>query len=42
MQVQFQKLGTGFFGGGGMSLAQLTGPGRVGIQSMYLHHHTSD
>jgi uncharacterized protein (AIM24 family) len=42
MQVEFQKLGTGFFGGGGMSLARLTGPGRVGIQSMYLHHHTSD
>jgi uncharacterized protein (AIM24 family) len=40
MQVQFQKLGTGLFGGGGMSLAQLTGPGRVGIQSMYLHHHS--
>jgi uncharacterized protein (AIM24 family) len=42
MQVEFQKLATGFFGGSGMSLARLTGPGRVGIQSMYVHHHTSD
>jgi uncharacterized protein (AIM24 family) len=42
MQVEFQKLGTGFFGGSGMSLARLTGPGRVGIQSMYVHHHTTD
>ena len=42
MQVEFQKLASGFFGGSGMSLARLTGPGRVGIQSMYVHHHTSD
>ena len=40
MDVEFQKLGTGFFGGTTMSLARLTGPGRVGIQSMYVHHHT--
>ena len=40
MDVEFQKLGTGFFGGGGMSLAKVTGPGRVGIQSMYVHHKT--
>jgi uncharacterized protein (AIM24 family) len=40
MQVEFQKLGTGFFGGTNMSLAKMTGPGRIGIQSMYLHHHT--
>jgi uncharacterized protein (AIM24 family) len=38
MQVEFQKLGTGFFGGTNMSLARMTGPGRVGIQSMYVHH----
>jgi uncharacterized protein (AIM24 family) len=24
----------------GMYLAEMTGPGRVGIQSMYVHHHT--
>jgi len=40
MNVEFQKLGTGFFGGTNMSLARLTGPGRIGIQSMYVHHHT--
>jgi uncharacterized protein (AIM24 family) len=40
MDVEFQKLGTGFFGGTNMSLARMTGPGRVGIQSMYVHHST--
>ena len=40
MDVEFQRLGTGFFGGTNMSLARVTGPGRVGIQSMYVHHHT--
>lgn len=39
MEVEFQKLGTGFFGGTNMSLAKMTGPGRIGIQSMYVHHH---
>ena len=24
----------------GMYLAEMTGPGRVGIQSMYVHHHS--
>jgi uncharacterized protein (AIM24 family) len=40
MQVEFQKLTSGFFGGTNMSLARMTGPGRIGIQSMYVHHHT--
>ncbi len=40
MDVEFQKLGTGLFGGTSMSLARMTGPGRVGIQSMYVHHKT--
>ncbi len=40
MDVEFQKLGAGFFGGSTMSMAKLTGPGRVGIQSMYVHHKT--
>ena len=40
MDVEFQKLGAGFFGGTTMSLARMTGPGRVGIQSMYVHHKT--
>jgi len=38
MDVEFQKLTSGFFGGTNMSLAKVTGPGRVGIQSMYVHH----
>ena len=40
MDVEFQKLGGGLFGGAGMSLAKMTGPGRIGIQSMYVHHRT--
>ncbi len=40
MNVQMQQLSTGLFGGTAMSLAQMTGPGRVGIQSMYVHHTT--
>ncbi len=40
MQVEFQKLGSGIFGATTMSLAKMTGPGRIGIQSMYLHHKT--
>ena len=40
MDIETQKLTTGFFGGVGMNLAKMTGPGRVGIQSMYHHHHT--
>jgi uncharacterized protein (AIM24 family) len=40
MDVEFQQLSSGWFGGSGMSLARMTGPGRVGIQSMYVHHNT--
>jgi uncharacterized protein (AIM24 family) len=40
MSVETQKLTSGLFGGTGMNLARMTGPGRVGIQSMYVHHHT--
>ena len=40
MQVETQRLSSGLFGGQGMNLARMTGPGRVGIQSMYVHHHT--
>jgi uncharacterized protein (AIM24 family) len=39
MEVEFQRLG-GLFAGANMSLARMTGPGRIGIQSMYVHHHT--
>jgi uncharacterized protein (AIM24 family) len=40
MQVELQRLTTGLIGGVAMSLAKMTGPGRIGIQSMYVHHHT--
>jgi uncharacterized protein (AIM24 family) len=40
MNVETQQLTTGLFGGTGMNLVRMTGPGRVGIQSMYVHHHT--
>lgn len=40
MDVEFQRLGSGLFGGTNMSMARMTGPGRVGIQSMYVHHKT--
>ncbi len=40
MDVQSQQLTTGLFGGTAMNLARVTGPGRVGIQSMYVHHQT--
>jgi uncharacterized protein (AIM24 family) len=40
MDVQPQPLTTGWFGGVSMNLAKMTGPGRVGIQSMYVHHTT--
>ncbi len=40
MNVESQQLTTGLFGGTSMNLAKMTGPGRVGIQSMYVHHHT--
>jgi uncharacterized protein (AIM24 family) len=40
MNVETQALTSGFFGGTGMNLVRMTGPGRLGIQSMYVHHHT--
>ena len=40
MDVQSQQLTSGWLGGTSMNLARMTGPGRVGIQSMYVHHHT--
>jgi uncharacterized protein (AIM24 family) len=38
MQAVQMPLKTGFMRQG-MYLAEMTGPGRVGIQSMYVHHH---
>jgi uncharacterized protein (AIM24 family) len=40
MEVEMQQLTSGFLGGTAMSLARMTGPGRLGIQSMYVHHNT--
>ena len=37
MNTVQQKIRTGL-SGHGMYLAEMTGPGRVGIQSMYVHH----
>jgi uncharacterized protein (AIM24 family) len=38
MDVEQQDLKTGVLGTHGLWLARMTGPGRVGIQSMYHHH----
>jgi uncharacterized protein (AIM24 family) len=40
MNVETQSLTTGLLGGVGLNLVRMTGPGRVGIQSMYVHHKT--
>jgi uncharacterized protein (AIM24 family) len=40
MDVEKVQLTSGFFGGQSMNLGKMTGPGRVGIQSMYVHHTT--
>jgi uncharacterized protein (AIM24 family) len=40
MAVESVPLSRSRFGGMWMYLARLTGPGRLGIQSMYRHHHT--
>jgi hypothetical protein len=35
-----QGAAAGLMGGAGITLMRVTGPGRVGIQSMYQHAHT--
>ncbi len=40
MNVESQKLMTGLLGGIRINLLRMTGPGRLGIQSMYHHHIT--
>lgn len=43
METQFQKLSTGFFASAGQLVwNRFTGPGRIGIQSMYIHMPTSE
>ena len=39
MAVEQQQVRTGLLGRHGLYLARMTGPGRIGIQSMYHHHH---
>lgn len=38
MNIELQQLTTGMFGGANFNLVRMIGPGRVGIQSMYVHH----
>ena len=42
MTTNMQSLSTGFFGSMSIVCNRMTGPGRVGIQSMYLHMPTAD
>jgi uncharacterized protein (AIM24 family) len=43
METQFQKLSTGMFASAGNLLwNRFTGPGRIGIQSMYVHMSTAE
>jgi uncharacterized protein (AIM24 family) len=40
MNTVKQSFKTGMLGSHNMFLAEMTGPGRVGVQSMYVHHGT--
>jgi uncharacterized protein (AIM24 family) len=40
LEVVWRYFGQGFFGARSYPFARFTGPGRVGIQSMYVHHAT--
>ena len=42
LQTKQIQLKTGMLGHHNMYLAEMTGPGRVGIQSMYVHHHSGE
>jgi uncharacterized protein (AIM24 family) len=42
MTTNLQSLSTGFFGSMSIVCNRMTGPGRVGLQSMYLHMPTAD
>ncbi len=43
METQFQKISTGLFASGGQLVwNRFTGPGRVGLQSMYVHLPTTE
>ncbi|HWG03953.1 MAG TPA: AIM24 family protein [Beijerinckiaceae bacterium] len=42
METVIDKLSSGFFGGMNFIINRFTGPGRIGIQSMYLHMPTTE
>jgi len=43
METQFQKFSTGLFASAGQLVwNRFTGPGRVGVQSMYIHYPTAE
>ncbi|HUN51845.1 MAG TPA: AIM24 family protein, partial [Candidatus Sulfotelmatobacter sp.] len=42
MSTNIQRIATGFFGSMNFITNRFTGPGRVGIQSMYLHLPTEE
>lgn len=42
IESTFQRLSTGFLGGINMVMNRFTGPGRLGLQSMYVHMPTNE
>jgi uncharacterized protein (AIM24 family) len=42
METKVDRLTSGFFGGMNFIVNRFTGPGRVGIQSMYMHFATTE
>jgi uncharacterized protein (AIM24 family) len=42
METTFQSLSTGWFGSMNLVMNKFTGPGRIAIQSMYLHLPTGE
>lgn len=42
MESNIQRLSTGIFAGMNLVMNRFTGPGRLGLQSMYLHAETAD
>jgi uncharacterized protein (AIM24 family) len=42
METKIDRLTAGFFGGMNLIVNRFTGPGKIGIQSMYLHMPSED
>lgn len=42
METRMDRISSGIFGGFNLIVNRFTGPGRVGIQSMYLHYGTEE